>query len=61
MSSTVIRGIFSSTRIFIRQRLATRMGVTCSSARSSPTVSPFASMRTIWWTGIRVPLTQAWP
>src|SRR5215469_1538677 len=31
------------------------------SASSSSTVSSFASMRTIWWTGIRVPLTQAWP
>jgi predicted ATPase len=31
------------------------------SASSSSTVSPFASMRTIWWTGIRVPFTDAWP
>jgi hypothetical protein len=31
------------------------------SANRSSTVSPFASIRTIWWTGIRVPFTQAWP
>src|SRR5579863_7575232 len=31
-----------------------------SDSRSS-TVSPLASMRTIWWTGIRVPFTHAWP
>src|ERR1022692_2585903 len=31
-----------------------------SDSRSS-TVSPFASMRTTWWTGMRVPLTHACP
>ena len=31
------------------------------STSSSSTLSPFASMRTIWWTGIRVPFTHACP